>query len=205
MDQRNEIKIPNALVGHYLTAAQEVLGLERLEDVLQKTNILTSSVNALPDTLELSVSSGQFAQVNDEIEKQYPSLSRKILQRIGFRSFKNVIQDQIILLTPAIFVLKILPPRQRLSIILNSLIDTLEKMQPQFEISVEDVEGGLAFIDRTCPICIGRHSQIAVCHLNVGFLMGIAQWVLGQPITVIETHCCAKGDDHCHFELEIPT
>lgn len=45
----------------------------------------------------------------------------------------------------------------------------------------------------------GRATAPACCHL-VGYSSGWSSAVVGVPVLTVETHCLAKGDDHCEFE-----
>jgi len=49
-----------------------------------------------------------------------------------------------------------------------------------------------------CPVCLGRHSEGAACHLLVGILQESLFWISsGKFFHVEETHCIAKGDPTC--------
>lgn len=45
----------------------------------------------------------------------------------------------------------------------------------------------------------GKSRAPACCHL-VGYSTGWSSAVVGVPVLTIESHCVAKGDDHCEFE-----
>ena len=59
----------------------------------------------------------------------------------------------------------------------------------------------LAYIESTCAICFNRHSETPICHLYVGSINEAVQWATGKEFEVIETHCLAKGDEYCRFEV----
>ena len=43
-----------------------------------------------------------------------------------------------------------------------------------------------------------------VCHYEKGILAGCLENILNKKVEVVETRCCACGDDYCEFEVRIP-
>jgi len=56
-------------------------------------------------------------------------------------------------------------------------------------------------VDKTCAICWGRESQTSICHLYIGSITEAVQLATGVEHEIIETHCLAKGDEYCRFEV----
>ena len=65
----------------------------------------------------------------------------------------------------------------------------------------DDSGARIAYHESTCAICQGRHSENPVCHLYAGSISEAVQWATGKEFEIIETHCCAKGDAYCRFEV----
>jgi len=60
---------------------------------------------------------------------------------------------------------------------------------------------GKRIFTQTCAVCHGRHSTEAICHLYAGSVGEAVQWATGKEFRIIETHCLAKGDEYCRFEI----
>jgi predicted hydrocarbon binding protein len=94
-----------------------------------------------------------------------------------------------------------MPQRGRIKFILNGLVNALKKTNDQVNAWVEEVDDKLAYCESTCAICNGRHSDQPVCHLYVGSIGEAVRWATDQDYEIIETHCIAKGDPYCRFEV----
>jgi predicted hydrocarbon binding protein len=200
MVQRADAMIVNALVRQALTAAGEVMGENGLNVVLRASG-LERFIDAFPpDDLQPAIQSEQYARFNQAIEEFYGRGGRGVLKRIGRASFQYAVREQAALLGIAGMALKLLPERQRIKFILNSMANALKKTNPQVEAWVEEGEH-LAYLEATCAICHGRKSQTPVCHLYVGSIGEAVKWATGQFHRITETHCLAKGDEYCRFEV----
>ena len=124
-----------------------------------------------------------------------------MLRRIGKASFQYAVREQAALLGIAGIALKLLPEKQRIKFILNSMANALKKTNPQVEAWVDDSGDRLAYIESTCSICIGRQSDSPVCHLYVGSITEAVLWASGREHQILETQCLAKGDPYCRFEV----
>ena len=76
-----------------------------------------------------------------------------------------------------------------------------KKTNPQVDAWLEDEGDKIAYCESTCAICLGRHSDQPVCHLYVGSVAEAVHWATEQEYAIIETHCIAKGDKYCRFEV----
>jgi predicted hydrocarbon binding protein len=100
--------------------------------------------------------------------------------------------------------LKLMPQKQRIKFILNGMANALKKTNPQVQAWVEEDGETIAYCESTCAICLGRRSQEPICHLYVGSVGEAVRWATDQDFEVVETHCIAKGDPHCRFEVGKP-
>ena len=193
--------IVNALVRQALTSAQEVMGENGLHAVLRTSGLERFIGNFPPDNLEPSIQAVQYAKLNEAIEAFYGRGGRGMLRRIGKASFQYAVREQAALLGIAGVALKILPERQRIKFILNSMASALKKSNPDVKAWVDDSGERIAYFESTCAICQGRTSDHPVCHLYAGSIGEAVQWASGKEFEIIETHCRAKGDPHCRFEV----
>ncbi|HVN16217.1 MAG TPA: 4-vinyl reductase [Anaerolineales bacterium] len=200
MVQRADAVIVNTIVRQALVAAQEVMGENGLNAVLRTSDLERYIGNFPPDNLEPAIPTVQYARFNQAIEEFYGRGGRGMLRRIGKASFQYATREQAALLGIAGVALKLLPERQRIKFILNSLADALRKSNPQVENWIEEGDH-LAYLESTCGICHGRKSETPICYLYVGSIGEAVEWATGKPHEVIETHCMAKGDPYCRFEI----
>lgn len=198
---REDAVIVNALVRQALIAAQEVMGENGLHAVLRASGLEQFIGHLPPDDLKPSIPASAYARLNAAIEEFYGRGGRGMLRRIGKASFQYAVREQAALLGIAGAALKLLPEKQRIKFILNSMVSALKKSNPQVEARVEESGDRVAYIESTCAICHSRESQEPICHLYVGSIGEAVQWATGHAHEIIETHCLAKGDPYCRFEV----
>jgi len=197
----NSMMIVNALVRQALTSAQEVMGENGLNAVLRTSGLERFIGNFPPNNLEPSIQASQYAKLNEAIEDFYGRGGRGMLRRIGKASFQYAVREQAALLGIAGIALKLMPEKQKIKFILNSMAGALKKSNPQVDASVDDSGNKIAYFESTCAICQGRHSDHAICHLYAGSISEAVLWATGREFEITETHCRAKGDPHCRFEV----
>lgn len=201
MRVREDAMIVNALVRQALTSAEEVMGENGLHAVLRTSGLERFIGNLPPDNLEPAIHASEYAKLNAAIDEFYGRGGRGMLRRIGRASFQYAVREQAALLGIAGVALKLLPEKQRIKFILNSMAGALKKSNPQVEAWVDDSGERIAYLESTCSICHGRESDVPICHLYVGSINEAVLWASGNEHQIIETHCLAKGDEYCRFEV----
>ena len=201
MENSTDLVIVNTLMRQALTAVEEVMGRNGLNAVLRACGLEQYIDHMPPDDLEPAIKSSDYARLNEAIESFYGRGGRGILRRIGQASFQYAVREQSALLGLAGVALKLLPQKQRIRFILNSLAGALKKSNPQVRVDVMETDDGFAYVAHTCSVCYGRRSDRPVCYLYVGSIGEAVQWATGQPHQVRETHCMAQGDPYCRFEV----
>ncbi len=198
---REDAVIVNALVRQAFASAQEVMGENGLNTVLRTSGLERYIGDFPPDDLEPAIQTSDYARFNEAIESFYGRGGRGMLRRIGRASFQYAVREQAALLGLAGVALKVLPARQRIRFILNAMVNALKKSNPQVDAWVEEKGETLAYCDATCAICHGRQNTEPICYLYLGSIGEAVGWATGQVYEIIETHCIAKGDAHCRFEV----
>ena len=201
MTAREDAVIINSLMRQALTSMEEVMGEHGLNAVLKSCELDRFVGNFPPNDLEPSIKTSQYAQLNQAIEDFYGRGGKGMLMRIGKASFQYGVREQAALLGIAGVALKVMPEKQRIKFILNGTADALKKSNPQVNAWVDDSDGKLAYIDATCGVCNSRHSETSICYLYIGSVTEAVQWATGKEYVVTETHCIAKGDEYCRFEV----
>ena len=201
---RPDTAVVNTIMRQALLSSEEVMGTNGLHAVL-RASALTRFIDNLPaNDLEPAIKSSEYAGLMRAIEEFYGRASKGMLRRIGKASFQYGVREQAALLGIAGVAVKLLPERQRIKFILNGLANALKKTNPEVDAWVDEQGDTLAYVEKTCSICWGRQSDQPICHLYVGSVSEAVLWVTGIEHEVVETHCVAKGDDYCRFEVGAP-
>ncbi|OQY34724.1 MAG: hypothetical protein B6I38_02160 [Anaerolineaceae bacterium 4572_5.1] len=201
MAHLEEAVIVNTIVRQALLAAEEVMGSNGLNAVLRLSGLERFIDNLPPDNLDPGIQASEYAHMNQAIEEFYGRGGPGMLRRIGKASFQYAVREQAALLGIAGAALKLLPEKQRIKFILNSMINALKKSNQQVDAWLDEDNGKLAYIEATCAICHSRKSDKPICYLYLGSLGEAVEWATGKEYEIIETHCLAKGDPYCRFEV----
>lgn len=201
MGHHKDAVIVNTLVRQALASAEEVMGTNGLNAILRLSDLTRFVNNPPPDNLEPGIEASEYARFNQAIEEFYGRGGRGMLQRIGKASFQYAVNEQAALLGVAGTALKLLPQKQRIKFILNSMANALKKSNPQVDAWVEDEGEMIAYAESSCAICHSRKSDKPICYLYLGSLGEAIKWATGKEYAITETHCLAKGDSCCRFEV----
>ena len=201
MGHREDAVILNTIVRQALVSAEEVMGANGLNAVLRLSGLERFVNNLPPDDLEPSIRAAEYAQLNQAIEEFYGRGGKGMLRRIGKASFQYAINEQASLLGVAGTALKLLPKKQRIKFILNGMVSALKKSNAQVEAWVDEEGENLAYVESSCAICHSRQSEKPICYLYLGSIGEAVRWVTGKEYKITETHCMAKGDEYCRFEV----
>jgi len=196
-----EAVIVNALVRQALVSAQEVMGENGLNAVLRSVGLERFVGNFPPNDTNPGIKTVEYAKLNEAIEAFYGRGGKGMLRRIGKASFQYGVREQGALMGVAGAALKLMPQKGRIKFVLNAMVNALKKTNPQVDAWLEDEGDKIAYCESTCAICLGRHSDQPVCHLYVGSVAEAVRWATEQEYAIIETHCIAKGDKYCRFEV----
>lgn len=201
MAHREDAVIVNTIVRQALVSAEEVMGANGLNAVLRLSGLGRFVNNLPPDNLDAGIKASEYAQLNQAIEEFYGRGGKGMLRRIGKASFQYAVKEQAALLGIAGTALKVLPQKQRIKFILNSMANALKKSNPQVEAWVDEEGDKLAYVESSCAICHSRKSDKPICYLYLGSLGEAVEWATGKEYEIIETHCMAHGDEYCRFEV----
>jgi predicted hydrocarbon binding protein len=196
-----EAVIVNGLVRQALMSAQEVMGENGLNSVLRICGLGQFIGNFPPNDANPGIKTTEYAKFNEAIETFYGRAGRGMLNRIGKASFQYGVREQGALMGVAGAALKLMSQKGRIKFVLNAMVNALKKTNPQVDAWVEEEGGKIAYCEKTCAICLGRHSDQPLCHLYVGSIGEAVRWATEQEYEITETHCIAKGDPHCRFEV----
>jgi predicted hydrocarbon binding protein len=206
MVNSEEAVIVNALVRQALVSAQEVMGENGLSAVLRSVGWERFINNFPPNDTNPGIRTVEYARFNEAIEAFYGCGGKGMLRRIGKASFQYGVREQGVLMGVAGMALMLLPQKRRIKFVLNAMGNALKKTNPQVNTWLEDEGDKIAYCESTCVICLGYHSGQPVCPLYIGSVTEAVRRATEQEYEIIETHCIAKGDKYCRFEVgEIKT
>jgi len=204
MDLPPDTPYVNALLLQALNGIEEVLGANGLKAVLQSSGLQRYIGHPPPNDLGQGVLVREYALLNQAVQEFTGRAGKGMLQRVGRASFRWAIKEQQATMGLAGIALKALPQSLRKRAILLAMRKGLTDTLNYARIKVESEGDALVFIDYTCPICHQRTSKDAVCHIYLGSLGEALAFATGRDFRefeVIETHCKAKGDAYCRFEI----
>lgn len=188
-----------------LNAAQDVMGSGPLQHALVAAGL--ERLDSLPASgaPDPKVTVTEFARFNEAIQDQYGSkrAARARLHWIGRALFPLAEEsEQSTLLKLSRRSMDLMPQKTRIRFILESLVNALKSTNPNLDAWVEQIDGKVAFIDRTCPVCNQRKSDEPICYLYEGAIQKAVHWATGQNLFVHEVECLAKGDPYCRIVVE---
>ncbi len=198
---RPDSVIVNGIVRQALVSAEEVMGANGLHAVLRASGLERYIGSLPPNDLSPAIQTSDYARLILAIEEFYGRGAKGILRCIGRASFQYGVREQAALLGVAGVALELLPEKQRIKFILNGMANALKKPNPEVDAWVDEQGDNLACIERTCAIYWSRQSEQPLCSLYVGSVGEAALWAAGVEREIIETHCLARGDEYCRFEV----
>jgi predicted hydrocarbon binding protein len=198
---RPDSVIVNTIVRQAFVSAEEVMGANGLQAVLRSSGLERFINNLPPNDLNPAIKTSEYAGLLQAIESFYGRASKGMLRRIGKASFQYGVREQAALLGVAGVALKLLPEKQRIKFILNGMVNALKKSNSEVNAWVDESGENIAYVEKTCAMCWGRQSELPICHLYVGSVGEAVLWATGVEHEIVETHCLAKGDEYCRFEI----
>ena len=199
----DEYVLVNALMRQALIAMEEVMGKNGVAAVLRTSNLSQYIDHLPPDDLDPAIKGADYAGLNKAIEDFYGRGGRGILQRVGKASFEYGLREQSALMGLAGIALKLLPPKQQIHMVFNSIASALRKTNSMDRIEVEAKGNVVAYISHSCSICYKRKNDKPLCYLYLGTLGEAVHWATGQVYPVQEIECSACGAEYCRFEVAL--
>ena len=193
---------PNKMVRIYLSVLEDIMGKNGLNSVLHAARLDRLIDHYPPDDLKREFDFAEFAALNQGLDDTYgPRGGRVFALRGGKASVKAGLEAFGAAVGVSGLALKILPLNAKLRIGLPAMAKIFSTFSDQVSVVKEEEDHFVYTIER-CPVCWGRHSDVAICHGAVGLLQGGVHWVSGgKDFRVVETECKAKGDPDCVFHV----
>ncbi|MBN1573253.1 MAG: hypothetical protein JW984_08680 [Deltaproteobacteria bacterium] len=200
-------KLPNILFYITLHVCEDILGEKGMFSILKYTG-LEKFIDEFPaKDLDLTHNYEDFTTITTAlIEVLGENGAGSIMLEAGRRAF-----DLMVDVAPYLFNIegvepeKIAPGRrfEEFLKIYKVMTDAASNIFGDVYTILEQ-EVGLIYEISPCYLCEGLRTKNAICYIQVGFMAGAAEWIMGKKTVVKETLCIAKGDDRCRFVVVRP-
>lgn len=200
-------KLPNQVLYLGFMAAEEILGLNGLNSILNYAKLQKFIGNYPPNNLELEQTSEDFTRLMAGfIEVLGERGSRTITFQLGKRSFEIILEQ-----FPALLNIDGIQPDDRTP---DRLFDEFIRLQGIMFEAAKGIFGdiyncyaseeGYVIELSPCYWCAGLKTSAPICNAGTGFSHAIGRWIVGQDLKIEETLCIARGDDRCRHVVYRP-
>lgn len=194
---------PNKMARIVLLALEEVMGRNGVNAVLNLARLRHLINNYPPNNFDRQVSFHELGALMRALDDMYgPRGGRGLALRAGRAAFKYGIKEFGPVLGIADLAFRLLPLNMKLRVGADVFADTFNRFSDQ-SVKIADEDERIVWQNLRCPLCWERQTEAPCCHLAVGILQESLYWVSGgKHFDVVETTCCAHGDDCCTFVID---
>ncbi len=186
-----------------LQAAKELMTEEGLQGLLSVAELPQLGRSFPPDNMQKDISFEVFGRLCHFL---YILYGREGTQTVAHALGKGLFQDGLEELSDDAAAAEIkrrvgsLPLRVKAGLgFFTQYVNTVSDQQAELG---EDDDHWILTVSQ-CPVCWGYDADDPVCHLTIGILESVLDWVSkGGKFQVAETDCKAKGDEACVFLID---
>ncbi|MEJ2149687.1 MAG: 4-vinyl reductase [Chloroflexota bacterium] len=184
-EEGSKLFYPNKWARIVLTSAEEVMGTQGVNALLNMAHMKELIGNYPPDNMKKQFDFNQMGQLQQGIWDMYGNRGARVFAvRAGEQSFKDGLTQ-----------FKAVAQAADVAMRFNSVSDQ--------KVVVSEDDKHWIWTITTCPVCWGRETEEPCCHLAVGVLQAAFAWVSdGKKFRILETECKAKGDENCVIMIE---
>jgi predicted hydrocarbon binding protein len=205
-----EKRIPSLLLNILLTEVEEMMGRRSLIMLLRQ-NGMAGYINNLPAKDESpSITVDRYSHLLASIHETFGAHgARSILLRGGHLGAAEMRRQRPAQYALAGTALKLLPLDRRMRIVLEKLVEQSEELYGTPH-HLDENDAAFVIEMPSCPHCAGISRQTSptnqpsgkpVCHIPLGMIDEMVEWVTGQKHLVEEIACIAMGDPACRFRV----
>lgn len=200
-------KIPNQLLHVAFITAEDIIGKNGLNSVLNYAGLQKFIGNYPPNDFEMTHGNMDFIQLATGIIGVFGEKgARPILFRGGIRAFE-ILYEQF----PALFAMEGIeahdttPERlfDEYKRIYKSAVDASVHVHGDIYKFYDCPEGATLEIS-PCHWCLNLKTEKPICFVQTGIQQGFARLIFGQTIKIEETMCIGAGDPMCKFMIHRP-
>ncbi len=197
----DQFYFPNKMGRILLLAMEEVLGRSGLNAVLRLASLDQLIGDYPPNTLDRAFPFEQLGEIHDALDRLYGNQSgRGLALRTGRVCFKYGMLEFSPNLGDGNLGFRLLPLKMKMLTGAKAVADLFNRYSDQ-RVYISEAADRIWWHVERCPICWGRQTEAACCHLAVGLIQEALYWVSGgRNFMVEETHCRAHGDPLCTIQ-----
>jgi predicted hydrocarbon binding protein len=194
---------PNKWARIILTSAEEVMGRQGVNAMLNMAKLPEYIGNYPPDNMKKAFSFEGVGQLQEAIWDFYgPRGARVFAVRAGEQAFVEGLAQFKSVAAAAQVAMRVGSLEAKVKLGLEFFSKFFNTVSDQVVEIDEDEKHWIWRITR-CPVCWEREADDPVCHLAIGVLQAALGWTTeGKKFRVMETECKAKGDENCVIVIE---
>jgi predicted hydrocarbon binding protein len=202
-EEGNKLFYPNKWARIVLTSAEEVMGTQGVNALLNMAHMKELIGNYPPDNMKKQFDFNQMGQLQQGIWDMYGNRGARVFAvRAGEQSFKDGLTQFKAVAQAADVAMRVGSLEAKAKLGLEFFSRFFNSVSDQKVVVSEDDKHWIWTIT-TCPVCWGRETEEPCCHLAVGVLQAAFAWVSqGKKFRILETECKAKGDENCVIMIE---
>jgi hypothetical protein len=199
----NMTSFSNKMGSIFFQGMEEIIGQKAVNDALNSADLVHLVNNYPPYNLDSTFHMDEIGHVHNALERLYGLLgSQGLALRSGRACFKHGLREFGAQLGWTEKTFRLLPLNTKLRTAAILFADSLNAVDDP-RVHIEENTTHLFLHIEHCPICWGRHTGTAACHLAVGVLQEALYWISsGKYFHVRETDCLAKGDLRCSMVIQ---
>jgi predicted hydrocarbon binding protein len=197
-------ELPKDALIHLILSAEEVMGADGIQAMLNGANLPKYLGHYPPDNLEYGATFSQYGRVEQAIEDLYgPRGARAILLRVGRRSIQYGLKEQpaaLGLAGEAFLSMPVLSLQAKMRFLLRQMVAAATKTANHPAHLEEDTENFMVVIGQCVCEYRPRH-QRPCCLVAVGAFAEAMTWVTNRQFDVQEITCLNLGADACRYRI----
>jgi predicted hydrocarbon binding protein len=203
VEEGSKLFYPNKWARIVLTSAEEVMGTQGVNALLNMAHMKELIGNYPPDNMKKQFDFNQMGQLQQGIWDMYGNRGARVFAvRAGEQSFKDGLTQFKAVAQAADVAMRVATLEAKAKLGLEFFSRFFNSVSDQKVVVSEDDKHWIWTIT-TCPVCWGRETEEPCCHLAVGVLQAAFAWVSdGKKFRILETECKAKGDENCVIMIE---
>jgi predicted hydrocarbon binding protein len=201
----SEYYYPNVWGRSILTAAEEILGAQGVNALLNLAGLPQYIGNYPPDNIKKEFPFEHVAAIQEGLRDMYGTKGARVFAtKGGEQTFNHSLEKYGKVQKAAQAAMAVGSMRTRLKAGLLFFAKFFNTVSDQV-VRVEEDETHWKWIIERCPMCHGKNANEPVCHLAVGVLNAASNWATGgESLRIKATECIAQGATEGVILLEKP-
>lgn len=196
----NHTNFSSKLLQNFLAIVSNEIGEKNLPLVLNKSGLPIKWADSKHlENLGEQAAAETYAGLQQAIRTYYGRGARGILQRIGRKFWKDLLENAPFREKAQAKLLRGLPETRRRKAALDLLVRLLNANSD--EMSVHTLDLNLLLVDNISPTTYNQRSDEAICHVTHGLIREAIYWATSQEAHIEESSCRATGSQNCEFKI----